>query len=134
VLPLAGGITLNPVYRVLKDGVWSNFDTSTGDTLQSAPLPENGECPDPGDAAYREITVGDFCLQITSNNIINPSGMAGGGDAGGGEEFVDRRKSNTSGCTLTGSDTPLQEHTEWWLLTGFLAWLGWGRRKRARLD
>jgi hypothetical protein len=134
VLPLAGGIPLNPVWRVLVDDIWSNFDTSTGGTLQSAPLPDNGECPDPGDAAYREITVGDFCLEITTSDTGNISGMGGGGDAGGGEEFVDKRKHNTSGCTLAGSNTPLQKHSEWWLLTGFLAWLGWGRRKHARID
>ena len=87
---------------------------------------------------------GDQCIQVnisdngpndkdpTVGTIVDPAGMAGGGAAGGGIVFTDTRTSDTSGCTVSHSRIPVNRGSEWWLLAGFIAWLGWNRRKRAR--
>jgi hypothetical protein len=150
VLPLAGGVPLNPVWRILDGGTWRSFDTSTGDTITSAPLgPNDTECPDPGDPAYGtgadgKPVPGHQCIQlmITDNGpndknpavgiITDPSGMGGGGPAGGIAPAVDNRGSNTSGCSMGDDRIVSSSRSEWWLLAGFLAWLGWSRRKPRR--
>lgn len=34
------------------------------------------------------------------------------------------------GCSITSTSTPLTRHVEWWLVAGFLAWLGIVQRRR----
>lgn len=148
VIPLAGGVPVAPVYRILENGVWRSFDTSSGDTIKSAPFqPGDVECPDPGDAAYTtdadgKPVTGHQCLEVTIadngpndknpavGTISDPSGLGGGGNAGGGQEEVGRRNSSTSGCTIGDGDIAFSTRSEWWLLGGFLAWLGWRWRTR----
>ena len=143
VLPLAGGVPKNPVWRILDNGTWRSFDT-TVDTIKSAPfVPGSSTCPAPNDAAYRALTAGDYCIQLTIQDngpndldptvgtISDPSGMGSGGSAGGGTVFVDTRTSETSGCTIAKAPTGLLKHAEWWLLGGFLALLGWERRRQS---
>ncbi len=48
-------------------------------------------------------------------------GVAGGGGGGGGH-------SSGNGCTMSSNNSPNQG--EWWLLAGFIGWLGWNQRKR----
>jgi len=147
VLPLAGGVPLNPVWRILENGVWRSFDGSTGDSIQSAPLGvDDTECPDTGDAAYRDEAglpvTGDGCLQVNiSDNgpndkdpavgvIVDPAGLGGGGAAGGGIILQDNRQSDTSGCAIGYDDISPARRSGWWLLAGFIAWLGWSRRRQ----
>lgn len=144
VLPLAGGVPFNPVWRILDNGVWRSFDTSNGDTVKSAPFAPGGvACPNPGDSAYGDLTEGHQCIElgITDNgpndlnpvlgSISDPSGMGGGGSAGGGSSFVDTRTSSTSGCSLVvDNNAGAAERGDWWLLAGFLAWLGLSRGKK----
>ncbi len=145
VLPLAGGVPLNPNWRVLDGGAWRNWDTSTGDSVTSAPLGDTAtECPGPDDPVYGPLETGDQCIQlaITDNGpndmnpatgiITDPGGMAGGGAAGGVAPIKDTRQSDTDGCTMGDSSIVPSSRSEWWLLAGFLAWLGWNRRKPAR--
>jgi hypothetical protein len=49
------------------------------------------------------------------------SGGGGGGGGGGGHH-------GGSGCTMSNNNSPSQ--AEWWLLAGFIGWLGWNQRKR----
>jgi hypothetical protein len=145
VLPLAGGVPLNPVWRILDNGAWRSFDTSAGDSIRSAPFASDAtECPDPGDASYGELTTGHQCIELAiADNGLNdldpavgiirdPSGMGSGGTAGGGGEFVDTRGSDTSGCSILSDRAGPLRGGEWWLLTGFLAWLGWRSRPHRR--
>jgi hypothetical protein len=145
VVPLAGGVPHNPVWRLLDaNGEWVSFDTSQGDSIESAPFPPGDtQCPEPGSPTYGPLTTGDYCLQLTikdngpndmspaSGTISDPSGMGGGGTAGGGGTFVDTRTTNSGGCTVGSSSKPSQR-VEWWLLAGFVAWLGRCRRWRTR--
>jgi hypothetical protein len=55
--------------------------------------------------------------------------MGSGGDAGGGETFLDTRTSGTSGCSVMGDDVGPMQRGEWWLLAAFLSWLGWKRSR-----
>lgn len=141
VLPLAGGVPESPVWRILDNGEWRSFDTSTGDSIASAPFDTGtGQCPAPGDAAYGELTVGHQCVQLAiSDNgpndlnaavgtISDPGGLGSGGTAGGGTDFVDTRTSDTGGCSLgTGRNAGL----EWLLIGMLLIGLGLGSRRRA---
>jgi hypothetical protein len=144
VLPLAGGVPLNPVWRIFDNGAWRSFDTSAGDTIRSAPSAVGTtECPDPGDPAYGDLTTGDFCIELsiadnglndldpTLTVIADPSGMGSGGTAGGGNEFVDTRGSNTSGCAIMASSGNPLRRGDWWLLIGFVALLGWYRGRQS---
>ena len=148
VLPLAGGVPLNPIWRILDNGVWRSFDTSGGDTIKSAPLGGNDiECPDPGDPAYvvgadgKPIT-GNQCIQLTIadngpndknpaiGTITDPSGMGGGGTAGGGVVASGNRSSSTSGCSIAYDRISPTHCSEWYLLGGFIGWLGWRRMNK----
>lgn len=141
VFPLAGGVPENPVWRILDNGTWRSFDTSTGDSISSAEFDTGtGQCPAAGDAAYGELTAGHQCVQLAiSDNgpndlnaavgtISDPGGLGSGGTAGGGTDFVDTRTSDTGGCSLgTGRNAGL----EWLLIGMLLIGLGLGSRRRA---
>jgi hypothetical protein len=145
VIPLAGGVPINPVWRILENATWRNFDT-TVDIIKSAPFaPGQTECPDPGDAAYTAPpTTGDYCIELTIQDnglndlnpaigsISDPSGMGSGGSAGGGTVFVDTRTSNTSqgwGCSLMANKVAPLQRSDWWLLAGLIGLLGWSRNR-----
>ncbi|MGB7933863.1 MAG: hypothetical protein WCH04_16880 [Gammaproteobacteria bacterium] len=142
VMPLAGGVPNKPVWRIFSNNNWVNFDTTQGDTIESAPFPAAGQtqCPDPGSPDYGPLTTGHYCVQLTImdngpndtdpviGTVSDPGGMGGGGTGGGGEVFVDKRTTNSSGCTLSSNTAP--NLGQWGLPAGFIAWLGWRRRKR----
>jgi hypothetical protein len=143
VLPLAGGVPNNPVWRVQEDdGTWRSFDTSAGDSVKSAALSAGATvCPPPSDPAYGELTAGDQCIQLgISDNGLNdldsalgairdPSGLGGGGTAGGGGSFVDTRTSDTSGCSIATRPVSANQRGDWWLVAGLLGLLGWMRKR-----
>lgn len=143
VLPLAGGVRDNPVWRIFDGNAWRTFDTSAGDSVKSAPYVVGAsgmECPAPNDAAYRDITTGDQCIQLsiadnglndldlTVGIISDPSGLGAGGTAGGGTVFEDTRTSSTSGCTIATSSAS-GVSGDWLLIGGLLACLGLYRRR-----
>ena len=144
VLPLAGGVPNNPIWRILDNGTWRNFDTSTGDSVKSAPFAAgagNMVCPAAGDAAYRALTPGDQCVQLsitddgpndldpTTGTISDPGGLGSGGTAGGGTVFTDTRTSSNSGCTLAPTPVTPGQRADWWLLAGLIGLLGWIRKR-----
>ena len=144
VFPLAGGVPLNPVWRILENGAWRSFDTSTGDSIRSAPLAAGAtQCPAPGDAAYVEITSGHQCVQLSvSDNgpndlnqavgtISDPGGLGSGGTAGGGTAFVDTRTSSTSGCTIATRPASIGAAGDWLLVGLTLVGLAVRRRRMA---
>lgn len=141
VLPLAGGVPTNPVWRILDNGTWRSFDTGAGDTIKSAPFtPGDVECPNPGDAAYGDLTEGHQCIELgisdngpndldpATGTISDPSGMGSGNPD---DAFQDARTSNTSGCSLVvNNNASAAGRSDWWVLAGFLAWIGWSRGKK----
>ncbi|GEM_PF-1217798 len=148
VLPLSGGVPNNPVWRILDNGTWRDFDT-TIDSVKTAPFIAGGsgmECPNPGDAAYialenqTTVNVGHQCVQLsitddgandlnkTPGIIEDPSGLG----TAGTPIFVDNRGSDTSGCSIAATPVEAGKRADWWLLAGFLGWLGWNRGKRAQ--
>ncbi|HFD80746.1 MAG TPA: hypothetical protein ENK05_10205 [Gammaproteobacteria bacterium] len=149
VLPLAGGIRNNPVWRILDNGTWRDFDTSAGDSVKTAPAVAGAsglQCPPPGDAAYIPLAndstanVGHTCVELsitddglndldkTPGTVADPGGLG----TAGTPVFEDTRTSDTSGCTIAATPVSPNERADWWLLAGFLGWLGWKSSKRAR--
>jgi hypothetical protein len=146
VLPLIFGIRPNSTYRKY-NGAWHDFDTTTltlgvADTLKSAPFtPGTATCPAIGDSAYTPgLTVGNHCVQLdiadngpndadpTPGTIADPSGVA----AGAVVVPPDNRITSSSGCSLSANPVNPLERGDWWLLLGFVAWMGFvARRKRA---
>ena len=146
VLPLSLGMPADAAVRKFVNGSWRDFVTTNGNAIMSA-AGSAGSCPRPIDAGWTSgLTEGDFCLKLTivdggpndadanANGIVeDPVGVAGGAGAGGGGAAPGAvRAPNTGGgCTLVDSTTlPASRRGDFWLLAGFLAWLGLGRRKR----
>ena len=156
VVPLTSGVPRNPVWRILDKGVWRNFDTSQGDAIKTAAwAPGDGACPAAGDPAYQTsatglAVTGDLCaeLTITDNdgtnsavavNDLDPtagtvatiSGFGSGGSASGvAPVSITLRKGDNSGCSLVTDSIKPQTRGEWWLLAGFITWLGLRRKKQ----
>ncbi|MCK4951269.1 MAG: hypothetical protein KAS48_05575, partial [Gammaproteobacteria bacterium] len=102
-------------------------------------------CPAVGNVAYDDalgLVEGDDCVRLTIEEdgaydldtgdatvIEDPGGVGVGVGV-----FVDTRTSGTSGCSLSSAPVNPQERADWWLLAGFIAWLGSNvfRRKNAR--
>jgi hypothetical protein len=138
----------NPVWRILENGEWRDFDTAL-DSVKTAPSIAGGvgtQCPAPGDAAYIDlvndtgVNVGHQCVQLsilddgvndlnkTPGIIEDPSGLG----TAGTPVFVDNRTSDTSGCSIASTPVASNRHGDWWLLAGLLGWFGWNRHKRAQ--
>ncbi len=120
------------------NGAWADFDTSGGDTVQSAAAVAGGAgitCPPPGDAAYGALTAGDQCVQVSiADNGLNDKDAAVGTitDPSGiglpvGAAFVDNRTSSSSGCSIAPGTNSVWQGGAWGLLAGFIALLGWRR-------
>lgn len=141
VLPLRTGIRPNSTYRKYISGAWHDFDTSSGDTVTSAPLMTNsGNCPGPGSTAYTPgLTAGNRCVRLdiadggpndsnpNSGIIGDPSGVAAGA------VVVPQKNLATSsgGCSLSADPVSVLKRADWLLLLGFVGWLGLiARRKR----
>ncbi len=146
VLPLTGGVPNSPVWRVLDNGVWRNFDTSVGDSVKSAPFIAGASgmvCPAPDDASYIDLendtvaNLGHQCIQlsITDNGlndmdpavgtVSDPSGLG----TAGVPTFVDTRSSDTSGCSITTASVNPAQRGDWWLVAGLIGLLGWARKR-----
>ena len=152
VLPTLGaGITDGLSMRKLIGGSWKDFDTTTGDSLASAPLTINGGCPPIADGSWAPLNgamttvtnTGHVCLKMTiaddgpndSNAtpgvIADPSGLAIPVDNAppAGQDLLNDFKNN-GGCSLSSSNGSATEFRgDWVLVAAFLGILGWLRRK-----
>ena len=149
VLPLTVGIRPGSLYRKYA-GAWRTFDTTTltplvtgtADTIKSAPFsPGTASCPAAGDASYKTgLVTGSHCvlLDIADNGpndndptvgaIADPSGVT----SPVAVTPPDTRVSGSSGCSLSANPVNPLKSGDWWLLLGFVAWMGFViRRKRA---
>lgn len=142
VLPLSAGVPNGAGYRKYMNGQWQSFNTSGGDTVKSAPYtPGTGSCPAPGSSAYRTLTPGDFCLELTiADNGPNDSDTASGtvADPGGlavvtaAPAYIDTRTSGSSGCSINPNPVAPGNGGAWLIVGGFIAWLGVAKRIRRR--
>jgi hypothetical protein len=141
VLKLTQGIPANAAYRKFMNGSWTDFDTSSGDGIASAPA-NGGVCPGlDQDSAYSEgLNQGDVCVRLTltdngpndadptAGTIADPSGVSATQES----EFTDDRSSGSSGCSMTTAPVDPWQRAEWLILAGFLIAWGWKRRRQTR--
>ncbi|MHB8474370.1 MAG: Ig-like domain-containing protein [Gammaproteobacteria bacterium] len=131
VLPLSTAIPTSPVYRKLIAGKWVDFNTTAG-TLASAPALSPGVCPDPSSANYTaNLTAGNSCIRVTivDGGVNDADGANNGtvrdpGGVGGKAPPADTRSSGSSGCSVTDAPVSPLARSDWWILTGFMVWLG----------
>ena len=133
-LPLSAEIPGNAVFRKYNGTAWVDFDTSTGDLVESAPG-ALADCTTPG--AYTSgLTAGNFCVRLTitenspndldgtpSNGvIIDPSGVAEVSIATvirSGQSIGD-----ADGCSMSNKSINPRERADWWIVAAFLMLLG----------
>jgi hypothetical protein len=132
VIPLSTPLPSGAIYRKYNSG-WSTFVEDASNTLKSAPGTPDA-CPAVGNAAYTAgLTAGRYCIQLTIlNGGLNDSDNSNltisdpGGIATGPAVVVnDTRSSSTGGCSISSGqmNTPASRG-DWWLLLGFVTWLG----------
>jgi hypothetical protein len=147
VIPLSADVPSNAVYRKQDtNGNWFDFDNNggavfTAPAITLAPL----VCPAAGSSSYvAGLTAGHRCLQIriindgpNDSELVAPNTIADPGGIGVPvpQTAPSSRISspNSGGCSIATGQRATSQHGEWWLLFGFLAWLGWSRRKQESL-
>ncbi|MHB8624143.1 MAG: Ig-like domain-containing protein [Sulfuricaulis sp.] len=141
VLPLTAAIPSNAVYRKLIGGAWKNFSSSGGNMIASAAATAAGPvCPPAGSSSYTSgLTPGNQCVELTivdngpndasatSGTVLDPGGVGVPGTP------IDTRTGSSSGCSLSSGRVSLADRGDWWLVVGFVAWLGMIRRRLHRV-
>lgn len=141
--------------------VWVNFDTSNSiDKISSAPKDSGGGCPLPASLTWipwtgatppLPVPTGHQCVRLTitdggpndddhsANGTIVDLGGVGSGTAAAAETIPtpsglnDFSSSSGGGCTITDTSRTARDSADWWLVGGFIAWLGMViRRKRTQ--
>ena len=143
VLPLTTPLPSGFVYRKYKAaGGWSTFVEGGGNVISSAPGAAGGSCPTPNDPAYvSPATAGHYCLQlaITDGGPNDADGAVNGSVSDPGGVATPRgvppgtAASGSSGCSLSATPVNPLERGDWWLLLGFVAWLGLVTRRKYAL-
>ena len=143
VLPQTAALPSGFVYRKYKAaGGWSTFVATGGDMISSAPGALGIQCPAPGNVAYGPATAGHYCLRLTirdggpndADGSLNSSVKDPGGVATPNPKVDPPVTPGTSGCSLSAHPVNPLERGDWWLLLGFVAWMGFVvRRKRASM-
>ncbi len=153
LLPLSTPIPKGTVaYRKYKGTSWVNFDSSTGDSIASAPG-SSSSCPAASSSQYvNGLQAGDSCvrLTITDGGPNDADGSANGtiADPGGVALVSSTSSTSTSssssgagllstfqdagGCTIASTRVDPRSGADWWLIGGVLATLGLRRRLRRR--
>jgi len=141
--------------------VWVNFDTSNSvDKISSAPKDSGGGCPLPASLTWipwtgatppLPVPTGHQCVRLTitdggpndddhsANGTIVDLGGVSSGTAAAAETIPtpgglnDFSSSSGGGCTITDTSRTARDSADWWLVGGFIAWLGMViRRKRTQ--
>lgn len=135
VIPLHEPLPRNAGFRKFNNSqtpAWSPFDTTTIDSVASAPG-SAGTCPAPTSTAWKSgLTQGHNCIRLSvtdagpndgdgfSNGVITLTGTIEG-YPGIDANLID-------GCSMSSSPKPLNEHLEWLIVAAFLLGLGFLRR------
>jgi hypothetical protein len=143
VLPQAEPLPDSPVYRKYNPrSSWREFSVGGGNALASTQL-VGGVCPGPNDAAWddnRGLVEGDTCIRVCvvdggpndTDVTVNGSVSDPGSVAANGAVPVSLK---SSGCVLdTAEPASAGRHGEWWLLAGFIAWIGSMRKRWQRIS
>jgi hypothetical protein len=126
------------------NGIWGNFIVDENNSIKSSTKNDQGYCPAPGDASYSSFSIGslngmlrpgDECIQLTiedggpndSDHLINMSVSDPGGP---GQNASPSSPSAGGGCSLTSGYSQHVHRMDWWILSGFLSWLGYRKYKR----
>ena len=147
VLPLTEATPFWSQYRKFDNATqtWGPFTINGRNDVKTAPLDiATGACPEPGSGAYDrpssgvlkdKLRDGDECVQLTiEDNGPNDSDPAVGtvADPGGVAEVpatpLPEPETSGGGCSLSAASADASKGGAWWLLAGFLTWLGWKRR------
>ena len=150
VLPLSEPIPWYSVFRKYDANTdsWKDFVTDANDNIMTAGLDDNGRCPEPGAGDYTPFSSGvlegmlrpgDQCIQVTITdggpNDDNPAAGVVSDPAGvgvtSGPDSPEAATTGGGGCAL-GNASASGVRGDWWLLAGFLAFVGWFRRKAQR--
>jgi hypothetical protein len=149
VLPVSEAVPFWSLYRKYDTttDTWGPFVIDSRNDVKTAPL-DNGACPEPGNGSYdRPITgaladklrAGDECVQLTIEdggpNDADGSVDGSVSDPGGVAEVPATALPPTQslgggGCSLTTAPATVAQAGSWWLLAGFMGWLGFKRRVR----
>jgi hypothetical protein len=139
VLPLTAALPAGFVYRKYSGTAWHTFVEDANNRIESASVAPGLACPAPGNGAYHAAIAGDNCLQLTIQdggpndaNSVASSVSDPGGVATVLQAPPALAVSGSSGCSLSANPVNPLERGDWWLLLGFVAWMGFViRRKRA---
>lgn len=142
-LPLSTRIPGNAVYRKLIDGGWRNFDTSTGDRIESADGAP-GDCS--GVLSYRQgLKEGDFCVRLTISDggpndgdgvasadgtIIDPGGVGVFKGEVVSLLIPGQSLDDADGCSISNKPVAMHEKMDWLIVFAFITLLGLMRRKK----
>jgi len=140
VLPLTADIPANAVYRKLMNSTWRDFVTGGGNSIKSAGAVSPGVCPAADSSSYTPgLTAGNRCVQLTitdggandgdgtAGTVLDPGGV---GVITAASSVVGSSPSNSGGCSISTGRPDLTDRGDWWLVLGFVAWLGMVIRRR----
>ncbi|MFZ5621979.1 MAG: choice-of-anchor U domain-containing protein [Pseudomonadota bacterium] len=148
VLPLSEPIPYYALYRkyTAATNSWGDYAVSGSDSVMTAPLNEDGRCPEPGAGDYTTyssgilpgmLRPGDQCVQLTiTDNGPNDSDPADGviadpSGVGVTSAPATPEAATSSGCTLATRPASLAKAGDWLLVGLALAGLALFRRRTA---
>lgn len=142
VLPLTAAIPGSSAYRKYANGSWSTFISDANNTVASAPGTGTdgnaASCPVPGDTSYTVgLSPGDRCVQltITDGGPYDADGAADGtvtDPSGVGVPSAAAAASGHSGCSISTVAVGPMQRGDWWIVGGFLTWMGVLARRTRR--
>ncbi len=140
-LPLSAPVPADPApgypvtYRKYMNGAWSDFDTSGNNNIESAPgTPGVCSAVVSGDWTAG-LTAGNYCVRLTivddgpndanktTGTIVDPGGI-GVPVVAPAATRVGSPLSAAKGCSMSPVPVDPSQHADWWLVAGFLAWMG----------
>ena len=135
VLPLAPAtIPADAVYRKWDGTQWLTFTDDGTNRIASAKSVAN-VCPAVGSGLYVDangLVEDDDCVRLTIQEdgpydldagdatvVEDPGGVGVGVGA-----FTDTRTGGTGGCNVARTPVNFQQRADWWMVAGFIIWLG----------
>jgi hypothetical protein len=137
ILPLSSALSQGTVYRKFSAGEWRDFDTSSGDTVESASVAPGAECALLDEAAWQSgLLAGNNCIRLTitdggpndadgaANGQVQDPGGAGVPVSGDGGVAAGPSDTIGGGCIIAADRRGPGRGGDWWLLVGCLFGLG----------